>query len=77
VPIVTPAPTSRSMSAIPSSWASRRSRRSRIQMHGTRLLKRRPIAFRDRHAATILESQILGVAIGHEHPYDRCALRYR
>jgi hypothetical protein len=32
-PIVTPAPTSRSISAIPSSRASRQSRRSRIQMH--------------------------------------------
>src|SRR5580700_6579835 len=36
VPIVTPAPTSRSISAIPSSRASRQSRRSRIQMRGIR-----------------------------------------
>jgi len=41
-PIVTPAPTSRSISAIRSSRASRQSRRSRIQMRGIRPPERRP-----------------------------------
>ncbi len=43
-PIVTQAPTSRSISAIPSSRASRQSRRSRIQMRGIRPPERRPVA---------------------------------
>ena len=43
-PVVTQAPTSRSISAIPSSRASRQSRRSRIQMRGIRPPEQRPVA---------------------------------